>query len=286
MKNIFVLFIALAAFNPVNAQSELKLSGSLHNDSKIIFNQKNSESLPEISFPSDDKKSPFLAGLLSLVIPGAGEFYAESYWKTAIFLAIEAAVITTAVIYDGKGDDQTDKFENYADENWSVVKYAEWLAQYKEADIDRIIIPGTESLPPWQRVNWAELNAAERHAASLGPGFTHVLPPYGAQQYYELIGKYHDYSPGWNDYSGDSNTNLLSPNFRFYSKERGKANDFYNIASKAVIGIYINHFLSAVDAVWSTINYNNSLVVKVRMEEVYYADKLELVPTLKISYGF
>jgi hypothetical protein len=66
---------------------------------------------------------------MSLVIPGAGEFYAGSYWKAAAFVIVEAAVITTAIIYDNKGDDQTERFENYADENWSVVKYAEWLAQ-------------------------------------------------------------------------------------------------------------------------------------------------------------
>jgi hypothetical protein len=101
-----------------------------------------------------------------------------------------------------------------------------------------------------------------------------------------LIGKYHHYSPGWNDYTGGDNTTLLSDNFKFYSHERGKANDFYSVASTAVIGIYINHFLSAIDAVWSTVNYNKSLAVKMRMEEVYLANKIELVPTLKFSYNF
>jgi hypothetical protein len=290
MQNKFclvTLLLIVILISPVKGQSpDYNLTGNLQTDSKILFDENEFQSLPQISFQIEDKKSPFLAGLMSLVVPGAGEVYAGNYWKAAIFVAIEAAVITTAVIYDSKGNDQTEKFENYADENWSVVDYAQWLSQYKEADLDKIIKPGTEGLPPWQRVNWAELNAAERHAATLGPGFTHVLPPYGAQQYYELIGKYHDYSPGWNDYSGDGNTNLLSPNFQFYSKERGKANDFYIVASTAVIGIYINHFLSALDAVWTTVTYNKSLAVKMRVEEIHFADRSELIPTLKVSFNF
>ena len=30
---------------------------------------------------------------------------------------------------------------------------------------------------------------------------SHNLPPHGDQQYYELIGKYHQYSSGWNDFT-------------------------------------------------------------------------------------
>ncbi|RPI70719.1 MAG: hypothetical protein EHM47_11630 [Ignavibacteriales bacterium] len=285
--NTVILLLILFLISPVKAQSaKIELTGNLHTDSKVLFDRYEYQTLPEISFQVEDKKSPFLAGLMSLVVPGAGEVYAGEYWKAAAFIVLEAAVITTAVIYDGKGDDQTEKFENYADENWSVVDYAEWLGDYKEADIDKIIILGTEGLPPWQRVNWAELNAAERHAATLGVGFTHTLPPYGDQQYYELIGKYHDYSPGWNDFSGDGNTNLLSPNFKFYSKERGKANDFYSVAKTAVIGIYLNHFLSALDAAWSTISYNKSLAVKMRVEQIQLANQVELIPTLKVSFSF
>ncbi len=88
---------------------------------------------PQFSVALENKKSPILAGVLSLLVPGAGEIYSEEYLKAGIFLAIEAAVITTAVIYDNKGDDKTTEFQNYADDyksdkvtghNWSVVNYA------------------------------------------------------------------------------------------------------------------------------------------------------------------
>jgi len=72
----------------------------------------------------------------------------------------------------------------------------------------------------------------------------------------------------------------------YYAHEHARADDYYNVASKAVIGIYINHFLSAIDAVWTTINYNKSLAFQMRMEEVYLADRMELVPTLKLNFSF
>jgi hypothetical protein len=63
--------------------------------------------------------------------------YNEDYWIAGVFVVIEAALITTAVVYDNKGDDQTEYFESYADDytnpdhNWSVVRYAEWLVEYE-----------------------------------------------------------------------------------------------------------------------------------------------------------
>ncbi len=50
--------------------------------------------------------------------------------------------------------------------------------------------------------------------------------------------------------------------FLFYSDMRGDANNFYSVASTAVIGIYVNHFLSALDAVWSATQFNKDLAVK------------------------
>ena len=122
MKNFLILLVILIL--PVKAQTIEKLSGNLFTDSKILFEESRfvqrssdsvesarsdrtefwrtglyetpfGESLPQISLQSENKKSPFLAGLFSFVIPGSGEVYAGNYWKAAIFLVIEAAVITT-----------------------------------------------------------------------------------------------------------------------------------------------------------------------------------------------
>ncbi len=232
-------------------------------------------------YSQENKKSPILAGVMSLLIPGSGEIYVGEYLKAGIFLAIEAAVVTTAIVYDGKGDDKTTEFQNYADDytnpdhNWSVVKYAEWLNQYEGASIP---INPDESLPPWERVNWDDVNAAESGS--------HKLPPHGEQQYYELIGKYHQYSSGWNDFTGGGNKDQVSPNLIYYSGMRGDANDYYSVASTAVIGIYVNHFLSALDAVWSATQFNKDLAIKVRLENIQLANRTEFYPKIYFTYSF
>jgi hypothetical protein len=279
-----IIFISTLSFSQVNESSKLQLTGNLYADSKIISN-----SYPELNRNpmADDlpgKKSPVLSGVLSAILPGAGQVYNEDWWIAGIFVAVEAALITTAVVYDNKGDDQTEYFENYADDytnpehNWSVVRYAEWLAQYEGADLSKIVISDDESLPPWERVNWAELNAAEKGS--------HNLPPHGEQQYYELIGKYHQYAGGWNDYNGGANNSQISPNFTYYSQQRGIANDYYNTSSTAIVGVYINHILSAAEAVWGATRFNKNLAINFRVEPLNTATETELVPTLKVKFSF
>ncbi len=279
---VLVAFVSLNIFSQ-NAEDRIVLSGNLAADSKILFNNYSEPNSPQFSYPAEDKKSPILAGVMSLLIPGSGEIYTEEYLKAGIFLALEAAIITTAVVYDGKGDDKTTEFQNYADDytnpdhNWSVLKYAEWLITYEQGD-PNMILSNDPNIPPWEQVDWDLLNAAETGS--------HKLPPHGEQQYYELIGKYHQYSSGWNDFTGGGDKNQISPNLIYYSGMRGEANDFYSVASTAVIGIYVNHFLSALDAVWSATQFNKDLAVKVRLENVQFADRVEFYPKIYFTYSF
>jgi hypothetical protein len=286
LKNILpIILFSILSIGVVFAQSEndnnIKLTGSLYSDSKII--QDNYSELSSNPFADDmpSKKSPVLSGVLSALIPGAGQIYNGDYWIAVAFVAVEAALVTTAVVYDNKGDDQTTSFENYADDytnpdhHWSVVNYAEWLNTYHDGNIE---INPDESLPPWERVDWNQVNAAE-----VG---SHHLPPHGEQQYYELIGKYHEYSPGWNDFTGGANKEQISANFTYYAGERGQANDYYNTASTAIVGIYINHLLAAAEAVWGANRFNDKLAINLRVEPYNFASGTELVPTLKMKFSF
>ncbi len=269
----FLLLPAILFGQNIEDESFL-LTGQLHTDSKIIFgNYKQQQTVFSVEFPG--RKTPVLSGILSAVIPGTGQVYNEDYWIAGIFLAAEATLIYVGLTYDKKGDDQTASFEKYADQNWSVVDYATWLNTYEGGDIN---IDPDESKLPWERVNWSELNAAETGS--------HHLPPHGEQQYYELIGKYHQYSSGWNDFTGGANKELVSPNLIYYSGERGKANDFYSTAKTAVIGIYINHLLSALEAVWGATRFNNDIALNVRVKSINVANRIELIPTLNFRYSF
>ena len=307
MKKFFILALIVILLPPVKAQSDkIGLTRNLQIDSKLLFSENlNMEQLPVFSVnqfqsESDDngKKSPFLSGLFSLVLPGSGEFYSESYLKAGIFLAIEAAVVTTAIIYNKKGNNKTNEFQNYADDpvnGWSVVRYAKWivknkdllgLTDYTEEKMNNDIFKSNaQSLPIWEQVNFYWLNYYESQVTVTY--FTHQLYPHGEQQYYELIGKYHQFSPGWAEFNpDDANTNDIPPQMNYYSGLRGKANDLYNIAETAVVGIYINHFLSALDGVWSAVRFNKDIAFNARVNTINFADRALLVPTFNIKYNF
>jgi len=279
---IFLLF-SVKSFSQIDYN--FQLTGNLNADSKILLSNYKSDLPVNLNIiQTENKKSPLLAGLFSAILPGAGEFYAESYYKSAIFFAMEAALVTVAVIYNKKGDDKTTEFENYADNvtdnsGWSVVRYALWINQYKGKNIQ--INPNT-NLKPWERVNWNELNAVEREIN----GFSHTLARHGDQQYYEMIGKYHQFSPGWWDYKGGSNNFEISPSYAYYSGLRGDANDLYNVSTKAVVGIYVNHFLSVLDAVWSAVSFNKDIALKFRMDAVQVAENYDMCPTIYLKYNF
>ncbi|MFN3135236.1 MAG: DUF5683 domain-containing protein [Candidatus Kryptonium sp.] len=260
MKKTF--FIILVLISTLQAQ-ELKLStGQLSLDFSVLTVSSEGK---ENKF---NKYSPLKAGLLSAVIPGGGQFYTKSYLKSALFFTAEVALWVVYFSYTKKGDEQTIRFKQYADENWSVVDYAEWMNQwmtkYGTPDAPIIRITPDLSLKPWQRVDWSRLNEAERYISRLSGGFSHTLPFYGEQQYYELIGKYHQYAPGWNDFDRNfvpENVSELkpTPKFKFYSSERGKANDFYSIATTSAFVLVANHVLSAVDAVITAMLSNRKL---------------------------
>jgi hypothetical protein len=215
---------------------------------------------PRLNLPAVDpvysKKSPFLAGVFSVIIPGTGELYAGSYWLAGLFAALEGGLWYYNIDQNDKGDVQTTVYRQYADQHWSVVKYAQWLNENAKdfpggENAVPIPINPDVSLPLWERVDWDAMHQTEMAI----PQFSHKLPPYGDQQYFELIGKYNQYSYGWDDKNGGDYWNI-SDNFAFYSGQRGKANDFYNTADAMLNLIFLNHVLSAIDAAWAAARFN------------------------------
>jgi hypothetical protein len=270
------------------------LTGNLQNDLLIQTNQmtgfKNSDGDDIVVV--ERKYSPLAAGLFSAVIPGAGQFYTKSYWQSGAFFGAEILTWILYTTYENKGDRQTDAFQQYANEHWSVAQYANWINQNFSMTISVNQQPG---LKPWERVNWDELNTVEDLIAGYTPatGFTHKLAPYGDQQYYEMIGKYSQFGGGWDDASAFTKADILANNYgnvtqRFldYRNMRGDANKFYNIATTVSYVIIANHFFSALEAALnaSKINHRIQLQGHIQSRRVY-GNLVEFVPTLHMEYG-
>jgi len=238
----------------------------------------------------DLKKSPFLAGILSLIVPGAGDIYAENYIMAAVFVTAEAALWITHFNYMSKGDDQTALFESFADQHWSVVKYTDWLNKWGREfpggeDTEIIYINPDESLPPWERVDWDAMNRVEDVITE----FSHKLPRRPAQQYYEQIGKYPQYNHGWDDQLSDTKEYFsnLSPRFLEYAGMRGDANDLYAVGETAVKLVILNHILAAANAAWSVSRYNKRVKLYSRVDIRRGLDgRLVAHPTASIQVRF
>ncbi len=294
MKRLAVLILFVTSI--LSAQIENNnLTGSLFIDSKISFDNTiiKLDSTKTEMMPG--RKSPLLAAGLSLLIPGAGEFYSESYIKSAIFIAAEVAAITVGLIYDNKGDDQTVVFQNYANSHWDVAKYARWTIDNLEAHLNQEIGNDLNASDyanlfydaERTKVNLAVLNQLEN---DIGGWYSHRIPQKGDQQYYEMIGKYPQFNVGWDDYSDGDRPFVygdpLTENFKYYSNERGKANDFYNVAKTAVIIVVVNHVLSAVDAAWTTSSYNKNLNISADVKKINLGYRTYYYPQLNLQYHF
>lgn len=269
----FALGCALLASNGTvlagDGQAQNAMTGNLRVDLFGLKELGPGPQLQQVQAPlaMPSHRSPWLAAGMSALVPGAGQIYTESYWEAALFIAVDVAAWIVAYKYDEKGDKQTDTFQDFANANWSVVKYAEYT-QKNLAQPGKVYNwrkSGTDGMDPfdrpWTQVNWDVINQMERDIAGY---YSHTLPPYNEQQYYELIGKYPQFSQGWRDADPTIGSDYetikahLSSMYLGYSVERGKANDYYRSATTWVTVAIVNHLLSAADGAWSGLRYNNA----------------------------
>ena len=254
------------------------------------------------------EKSPWAAGAFSLVIPGAGELYTQNYLKGAIFFVADVAAWTLAYTYNKKGNRQTDEFQAFANAHWSAVRYANWTmdnlvvlteghadrSQYEDLVFNSDYDPSSPCPPPFRCIEWAELNAMEdtigHYSPPGGNGYTHRLPYFAEQQYYELIGKYTEFSRGWDDADLSaitaSDLPLKSNSARFYeyANMRAQANRYYDIAGTWVTLAIVNHVISAIDAYWSATKYNAALHAEANMH--FQSTPFGMVPTTEVTLKY
>lgn len=264
-----------------------------------------------------DGKSPLVAAGLSLLVPGAGEFYGKDYIRSGVFFGIEVFTLSMWYYYESDGDDRRDEYRDYADANFDEQLYYGGLLGMTQNVISWLqnknsLVPGDEfnAADYWSyeyfsdRDNWTHelkdsLAVYDFLALSYKEGFnglplqlegnanqfTHNLPETKTQQYYEMIGKYHQFSCGWNDFNGydynadgtvvmvqdsimasDGTYQVLerpklkdgvfdytengytSPQVDFYEDLRNKTNEAYEMGQNFLMVTLLNHVASAFDA--------------------------------------
>lgn len=167
------------------------------------------------------KKSSAKAFFLSLLVPGAGQYYAGNSSTSAIYFGAELLLIGGYMYYSSESDNMINKYKNYADTHF----------YYQGDDPDR-----QSYYDMWPIL-------VERVYAKT------ALPRDKVGEYWELIGKLPELTVFWDKPEQQ----------KFYYDMRQEANQDYKNANKMLGLIAINHVVSAVDALLSVKKYNTRL---------------------------
>lgn len=223
-------------------------------------------------------EKPALALLSSAVLPGSGQMVNGNWIRGGLYAALELTSIYFMVEYSNRGRRGEQRYEDFADRNWSVAQYAQWLVEYHDENnlsnthLEQLrsmvdgIKPAFDTKIDWQNINIDILRDVERGTPFITPdavqtsNFSHILPGYGSQQYYELISKYYQYQAGWRDYYGYHQSNDSNP-YRI-SRDGGKAsplfsegislaeqfNNDFRVSKNFTMVLIANHVISAFDS--------------------------------------
>ena len=214
-----------------------------------------------VPYPETRKgKSSKRAFLLSALVPGLGEWYAESKKRGLAFFGAEAALVGLWAAWKGKGNDLEEEFRAVADEHWDPLNYLAWRgsAISDNSSITHALPCSSEVVEVYipARNEWMQ----QQQTSGLGSAAFGGCAPSEIQQYYELVGKYDQYVAGWTDLVRRSTGNAAAPtevdsveNFHSerrlrYEDDRDESNRFLKRASTISGVILINHVISAIDA--------------------------------------
>ena len=244
-----------------------------------------------------EERNVALAFGASALLPGAGQWMNGQKIKSIVAIGLEAAIITGYVVTRRKGLDGEDAFRSFAHRQWNPVRYANWLNDYREYLNDEYaagisappvdVVSGIDLMQPdsWSASDrnqvfemFDQIQAIERQAfhPETGAVFSHQLPDFGDQQYYELIGKYFQFAPGWDDYPAwrDEDDSFLAaidpeltgqngskPNvsstFYSYARDHADAQDLLRKASRISTLLVFNHIIAGIDAAVSAKLFND-----------------------------
>ena len=231
----------------------------------------------------EKQKSPTKAFLMSFALPGLGQYYNGSKIKAAAFLGFEAAGWLFNRKFSSQGNDLEAEFEAFNRANWQRVRYDSCLT------------------------------ALDTTEGTLG--FSHHLPATTTQQYYEMTGKYDQFSWGWIDATIIDGADTLDlaelialnqlqapvpsnpasvPNSPFrdtYEQMRYDSNQKFKSARRWASLILANHLISGLEAFFAARRHNagtrtgagKQWGVKAGLKS-YYA--VQDTPYLQLSYKF
>lgn len=273
MRRFLFAFLALLPFHAMaSAPDSVVVTGYLHGDLVLQGWDEDEGAMWDGEAMPEARRSVPLALLLSAALPGAGQAYNRNWVRAAVYAGLEVALWAGYASWRGQGLDGERAFQAQAHAGWSPARYGTWLLGYDGFGGDAGAlsdaldgVAGVDFRNPgaWspdqeaavRRLIGAIRAGEDRSTSASGVALSHALPFFGEQQYYELIGKYAQFNPGWEDYRQaypdgqiPANADATTAQFQAYADAHDEANDFLRNASRATAVIVFNHVASAFDA--------------------------------------
>ena len=257
-------------------------------------------------------KSTRKAFFLSLILPGLGEAYVGSK-RSLAFLGVEAVSWWIYSSYTKKGKDKEDDFHLYADTYWHYsdvfdsegdsldYDYFRWLKfHFNEIGI----LPGDLSPNNHVLIDSLLKQTVDNEDSGISGHAVHNLPPKNTQQYYEMIGKYRQFSYGWEDIEENNPTirqvdgsikfneglgSIVSPMRSHYEDMRDDSNQKIKTGQRGIHLMIINRVVSAIDAARMAYSHNKKMDSELSQIHIQFVQKQIIdnkVPMLVISKKF
>ena len=242
-------------------------------------------------------RSPRVAMLLSLLVPGWGQAYSRNYVKAAAFGAAEIAVIGVAAYLNSVGNSKRRDAYRFADKNFDIDKMREYETRLRDAFNDPNRNLGDTTQFPSNYYNDYFYNAANRKSSffyqSVGdifftPGWNDsdplfdgifsvrdslgtLIPTdtiYGAGgSVYVRQTKFHDLFFFLTQIVDEAGNRVNNERILGFSKNQAKynsmikdANSYSNAVNYTFYALIVNHIVSAIDAGFTARAYNARLL--------------------------
>lgn len=223
-------------------------------------------------------KNGFLAGILSCILPGLGEYYVgDQIWRGIILTVVDAGLWYGHFHYITSGNNAYTAFQNYSDTYWSPQRYADTL--------NSLLALAGKTYHISNANDFSQINLAEDSLRYFFANFSHNLPTKGSQDYYEVISKYIQFTPGWQD-NVDGNP-LHSAEYQNAANMRADMNHQFEVANDFLYGLILNRILSAIDAALLAKDHNSAIHLEGELRQSRYLNGMTgFIPTARMTYTF
>ncbi|NNF08110.1 MAG: hypothetical protein HKN21_15205 [Candidatus Eisenbacteria bacterium] len=183
---------------------------------------------------SADGPSPFLAGLMSAVVPGSGQL-ALGKKRGLVYLGLETVSIFAVWALRASGNQAEEDYQNFADTHW-------------QTDLYETVSECGDGLGP---------SDFEREREAL-----FSLRDSSPDAYYDDIGDLGIYACGWD----------LQTNRSEYNAMRSRSDDLFRSARAFTTVIFFNHIVSAIDAAKSASNLRQAEAVNLDVTTPHFGE--------------